>query len=232
MYFIVENLLHGEQLEKAQRVAREAAYIDGKASARAAHDVKNNAEMRVDEHYVAIVEMVERALDSSEKVNHRLFPRFRTTPIINRYDTGMYYREHIDLPIQGLQTQFGRAPGKFGQNFVRTDYSMTLFLNPPEAYDGGELEIRIGERTELVKLPAGSAVFYQTGIPHAVRTVTRGSRICAVSWFQSLIRDANIRRTLWDLFLVEKKLVQDGQQELAEQTRAVKYNMLRYLAET
>ena len=231
MFFIVENLLGGTDLEQAQRYAREAAYIDGKITAKADRDVKNNTEMQVDEQYVRLTEIIERALESSEQLNNRLYPRARSAPIVNRYDTGMYYREHIDFPIQGGRTQVGRAPGRFGQNFIRTDYSMTLFLSPPTSYDGGELEINLGERTELIKLAAGSAVFYQTGVPHAVRTVTRGSRICAISWFQSLIRDTNVRRTLWDLTCLEQQLRQSGSDAFAEKAQSVKHNLLRALAD-
>jgi PKHD-type hydroxylase len=143
----------------------------------------------------------------------------------------MFYRSHTDAPIQGAHTQLGRTPGRFGQNFVRTDYSMTLFLAAPESYDGGELELRFCDEVRRVKLRAGSAVCYSTGIPHSVCQVTRGSRIAAIYWFQSLIRDPHVRRVIWDQYELEQALLECGQTELALRASDVRKNLIRYLAE-
>ena len=80
-------------------------------------------------------------------------------------------------------------------------------------------------------MPAGSAVVYQTGIPHCVHPVTRGSRICAIYWFQSLIREPNVRRALWDLHCLQRRLVQAGASESALQAESIKANLIRCLAE-
>lgn len=99
--------------------------------------------MRADKNYLSVVEKVGLAIERNNLINMRVVPRARTNPIINRYDKGMFYRNHIDLPIQGHATQFGRAPGRYGQNFIRTDYSMTLFLSNPDSYDGGSWRCKL-----------------------------------------------------------------------------------------
>jgi PKHD-type hydroxylase len=229
MFFTVENLLGSRELECVGPLLRQAQFVDGAVTAQGGS--KRNQEMAVSQSYAELIEILNRALEISDKINMRIFPRYRTNPIINRYDTGMFYAEHIDSPIQGGTTQVGRAPGRFGQSFVRTDYSMTLFLSDPSTYEGGELCLRIAEELRTVKLRAGSAVCYATGIPHSVRPVTRGTRIAAIYWFQSYIREPQLRSALWDQRCLEHELNRAGQSELAGKAATIRSNLIRYLAE-
>jgi PKHD-type hydroxylase len=231
MFFTIPDLLPKDKLEKAREIVAHARFCDGAVTADVGKDRKNNLEMEVGEPYLRLVGILNDALDSSDRLQYRLFPRYRTTPIINRFDKGMYYQVHVDAPVQGARTQFGPAPGKFGQGYIRTDYSMTLFLSNPESYEGGELELDLGEYQRLVKLPAGSAVCYQTGISHAVRKVTMGSRVCAIYWFQSYIQDMSIRRTLWDLHCLCHKLAPVAPHQLHDDAKNIELNLIRYLAQ-
>ncbi|PWC14050.1 2OG-Fe(II) oxygenase [Brenneria corticis] len=230
MFFIIENILKPNDVFEVQRLLNIAGFLNGSATADVDSSVKNNLEMKADKDYLSIVGLVNSALENSDDVNMRIAPRARTNPIVNRYDKGMFYHNHIDLPIQGGQTQFGRAPGRYGQNFIRTDYSMTLFLSNPDSYDGGELALEIEDELKLIKLPAGSAVFYSTGIYHAVQPVLRGSRIAAVCWFQSMFQNAQVRKLHWQQYCLEKRLREQGGTELYEQAAAVRNNLVRYLA--
>jgi PKHD-type hydroxylase len=231
LLFIVDDLLSTDALAEVNELIRKATFTDGRITANVPITTKNNAEMDVGDVYLRVSSILNAAVETSSKVITRIVPRFRTNPIINRYGTGMFFREHTDAPIQGGVTQFGRTGGRFGQNFIRTDYSMTLFLSDPASYDGGELELRVMEDTKTVKLRPGSAVCYATGIPHAVRTITRGSRIAAIYWFQSMIRDVQIRHVLSEQCDLEERLTQIGQHELAERARSVRNDLVRYLAE-
>ena len=56
---------------------------------------------------------------------NRVYP-----PLFNRYEGGMHFGSHVDGAIRIV-------PGHGAR--VRTDVSITLFLSPPEEYDGGEL---------------------------------------------------------------------------------------------
>ena len=57
---------------------------------------------------------------------------------------------------------------------IRTDLSATLFLTPPEDYDGGELIIEDTYGTQCVKLPAGIWSCIPVTSLHHVQPVTRG----------------------------------------------------------
>jgi PKHD-type hydroxylase len=232
MFFFIEDILNTSEVQRVDDLIRRAEFVNGAISAAGVgKETKSNREMEVSDSYVSLVQLLDHALELSQPVNMRLLPRFLTNPIVNRYDVGMFYAEHIDAPIQGGVTQFGRSPGRFGQSFIRTDYSMTLFLSDPGTYDGGELELRLLGESKLIKLRAGSAICYSTGIPHSVRQVTRGFRIAAIYWFQSLIRNVQIRSELWDQYCLEDELARAGQRELAEKAASVRNNMVRYLAE-
>src|SRR5690606_35849208 len=92
----------------------------------------------------------------------RVFP-----PLFNRYDEGMKFDAHVDNAIRFVA----------GANVrVRTDISATLFLSPPEDYDGGELLIEDTYGAQTVKLPAGHMVLYPATSLHRVAPITRGSR--------------------------------------------------------
>jgi PKHD-type hydroxylase len=82
---------------------------------------------------------------------------------------------------------------------IRTDLSCTLFLSAPDEYDGGELAIDDTYGTNHVKLNAGDMVLYPSTSLHAVTAVTRGTRIAAFFWLQSMIRDDAQRTLLFDL---------------------------------
>jgi PKHD-type hydroxylase len=77
--------------------------------------------------------------------------------------------------------------------------SATLFLNDPEDYDGGELEIESSFGAHSIKLAAGDLILYPASSQHRVTQVTAGCRSCAVFWLQSMVRDSSQREMLFDL---------------------------------
>ena len=143
-------------------------------------------------------------------------------PIFNRYDLGMEYGEHVDNSIMGAPV-----------TTIRSDIAATLFLSDPADYDGGELTVRDTYGVHAVKLPAGSSVGDPGSSAHPVAPVTRGSRLVAVLWVQSLVRDEPRRRALFELDLsigaLRKKLPEAP--ELAALT-GLYHNLLRMWAET
>jgi tetratricopeptide (TPR) repeat protein len=80
-----------------------------------------------------------------------------------------------------------------------TDLSATLFLTPPESYEGGELVIDSDFGREAAKLAAGDLIIYTSTARHRVTPVTRGVRVSCVFWIQSLIRDDLQREQLFEL---------------------------------
>ncbi len=148
----------------------------------------------------------------------RVFP-----PLFNRYDGGNSFGTHVDNSIRQI-------PGT--PHRVRTDLSATLFLTPPEQYEGGELVTEDTYGAHSVKLPAGHMILYPSTSLHHVRPVTQGSRISSFFWIQSMIRDDNQRTLLFDLDLAIQRIASDAPEHpSAVQLTGVYHNLLRMWAE-
>jgi PKHD-type hydroxylase len=116
---------------------------------------------------------------------HKVFP-----PLFNRYEGGGRFGTHVDNAIR-IQR---------GSDFrVRSDLSATLFLSDPDSYDGGELAIEGQFGRQTVKLAAGDMILYPASSLHHVTAVTRGTRLASFFWVQSMVRDAEARRMLFEL---------------------------------
>ena len=116
---------------------------------------------------------------------HKVFP-----PLFNRYEGGGRFDTHVDNAIRMQR----------GTDFrLRSDLSATLFLSDPESYDGGELVVEGAFGEQRVKLPAGDLILYPASSLHHVLPVTRGRRVASFFWIQSMVRDTEARRTLFEL---------------------------------
>ena len=82
---------------------------------------------------------------------------------------------------------------------LRADVSYTLFLSDTTEYDGGGLQLG-PDGGSAHRLPAGGLILYDSGTPHQVETVTRGTRLAAVGWIQSVIRDPAQRELLGSFY--------------------------------
>jgi PKHD-type hydroxylase len=82
-------------------------------------------------------------------------------------------------------------------------------------------------------LPAGDAIVYPASSLHRVEPVTRGARVAAFFWIQSLVRDEARRGTLLQLDTAIRRLTADGADANAvKQLTGVYHNLLRQWAET
>jgi PKHD-type hydroxylase len=145
-------------------------------------------------------------------------------PLFNRYAGGQAFGMHIDNAIRIRR----------GTDFrIRSDLSATLFLEPPEAYEGGELVIEDQFGVQSVKLPAGHMLLYPASSLHRVEPVTQGTRTASFFWIQSMIRDDGARRILFDLdSAVQSVAATQGQGDAAVvQLTGVYHNLLRRWAE-
>jgi PKHD-type hydroxylase len=149
---------------------------------------------------------------------HTLPPRF------NRYTGGGHYGFHVDGAVMAL-------PGNAGQ--LRSDISCTLFLADPDEYDGGELIVSDTYGEHEVKLPAGDLIVYPSSSLHRVAPVTRGERLAAFFWVQSLIRCDQQRRLLYELDTAIQTLTRsDADAAAVLQLTGLYHNLLRQWAET
>jgi PKHD-type hydroxylase len=145
-------------------------------------------------------------------------------PLFNRYAGGQAFDVHVDNAIRI------RRGGDFR---VRTDLSATLFLADPESYDGGELVIEGAFGAQQAKLGAGDLLVYPATSLHRVAPVTRGTRIASFFWIQSMVRDGEARRSLFELDQAIQTIAADrGQDDHAIiQLTGVYHNLLRRWAE-
>lgn len=196
----IKNLLSTEQLDNIRGHLAKGEFIDGKLSAgAAANRVKANQELSQGGQLTEYLNnMVMGALVGHPTYQAAVMPLRVASAIYARYLPGMQYGDHVDDPIMGL------AGGRY-----RTDVSTTVFLNGPEDYDGGELAINTSYGEHRIKLNAGDAVTYPSSSLHHVSEVTRGERLVAVTWAQSMIREPAQRELLFTLYQAKEKLLQD-----------------------
>jgi PKHD-type hydroxylase len=144
-------------------------------------------------------------------------------PLFNRYQGGHSFGTHVDNAVR-------QVPGTPMR--IRTDLSCTLFFTGPEEYDGGELVVEDTYGLHQVKLPAGDMVLYPSTSLHHVTPVTRGARVAAFFWLQSLIRDDARRTLLFDLDTSIQQLNgENPEHPVAVQLTGVYHNLLRQWAE-
>lgn len=170
----------------AIRAAAEAARFEGgKATAgRLAREGKNNAQAQPSPELDALLKRVTDALLRQRTFASAARPKQIAGLLLSRYEPGQAYDTHVDDAIMR-----GR----------RTDLSFTLFLTPPDDYDGGALVLEDPLEARHVKLAAGDAILYPSGAPHRVEPVTRGRRLAVVGWVTSWVRDPARREILFDL---------------------------------
>lgn len=155
----------------------------------------------------------------SAALPHKIFP-----PVFNLYSETQEYGYHVDAAIM-------RIPGT--QDVLRSDISMTVFLNDPDQYEGGELVISTEFGEQQVKLPAGHAVVYPSSSLHKVNAVTKGQRIAAITWMQSMVPDTSLRQTLYQLDRSIQNLIADNKTNRQELDRLhnVYHNLIRQFSQ-
>ena len=222
MLLVIPGVLKADEVQAVMRELQGGAYEDGRVSAGLiAREIKNNLQIKRDaEAMKRCGPLMLEALRRNGTFYAAALPHRIHGPLFNRYDVGMTYGLHVDNAIMGDE-----AP-------VRTDVSATLFLSAPEQYDGGELVIQENVGDKRIKLPAGGMVVYSSTSAHRVEPVTRGTRLAAVFWVQSMVRDEPKREILFDLSEVLGAVRgRIGTGELSALT-AVYHNLLRTWADT
>lgn len=189
MLICIPDILNGDQLAKLVSLMDRQNFIDGRETAGwAAKGVKDNKQVASNSRdYAAMQAMVTEALAANPFFAMAAMPRTMRPILFSRYTEGMGYGAHVDNALMGEAPQ------------TRIDLAFTLFLSDPQSYEGGDLEIDEPAGTRSFKLPAGAAILYPANSVHQVATVTAGRRDVAVGWIQSLIREADKRRVLFEL---------------------------------
>jgi PKHD-type hydroxylase len=168
-----------------------APWVDGRQTVGAqGAQVKRNRQLDAGSEVAReLSQAVTSALFRQPRFVSAALPRQVLPPFFNRYGGGEHYGDHVDGAIRFLPD---------GQP-MRTDVSATLFLADPQEYDGGDLVVRDTYGEHLVKLPAGDLILYPSTSVHRVEPVTRGERVAAFMWVQSMVRDVGQRLQLFEL---------------------------------
>jgi PKHD-type hydroxylase len=223
---ILPNLLNAAEVEQARSLLAKAPWADGRIGAGSqAVQAKNNEQLPSDcDEAKAIGGLVLRALDRSPQFLAGCLPRKVFPPRINRYTGGSnYYGKHVDGAIR-----FAEAGVR-----VRTDLSCTVFLSDPADYDGGELTLHEPGNARQVKLPAGHAVIYSGTHVHEVTPVTRGERLAAFFWIESMVRSDAQRRLLHEFDLALTALRDShGESDSTVALVGTYHNLLRMWADS
>ena len=192
MMLHVPNVLTPDQVADLRRRLDATDWVDGRETVGPQGAlVKRNRQLPetspVSQELGAIVL---KALAAQPLYFSAALPLRTVPPLFNRYEGGEHYGDHIDGSVRSV-------PGTGLR--LRTDISCTLFLTPPEDYDGGELVVVDSYGTHEVKLPAGDLIVYPASSVHRVEPVTRGARVCSFFWVQSMVRDDWRRSMLFEL---------------------------------
>jgi len=222
MLTIIPDVLSGKEVREICKIAASGTFVDGKATAGyRAKRVKNNAQMKKQsDDEKSLNTMLRDKLFQNSQFKAVAFPSRIAMPLISRYVPGMEYGLHMDDAVMNKT------------NPLRTDISVTIFLNNPTDYEGGELVMESPFGTQELKLPMGAAAVYPSSTLHRVAPVSRGERLVAVTWVQSRVRDVRQREILADMDKVAK-LLSKTKPEAAETDLAFKSygNLLRMWAD-
>lgn len=176
---VVERFLAPDSLAMYRQYLRGCSFEDGGASAGPwARPLKRNKQADAEQARALGAQLVRQLFDET-RVARAVYPHRAVQPVFNRYDEGDAYGRHEDNPIQ---------------SGLRADVSFTLFLSEPDEYEGGAL--RVGDAGTPHRLAAGDLLLYDAGTPHEVEPVRAGTRLAAVGWLQSVVRDPERRQML------------------------------------
>jgi PKHD-type hydroxylase len=225
MLLRIAQALNADELQQVRSLLRDGGWADGRVtagdqSARA----KNNQQLPEDSpaaqqaRHVVSVALARNPMFVTGALPKSVYP-----PLFNRYSgASNAFGDHID---NAVRTHAATA------RHVRTDISCTLFLSPPESYDGGELVVNDTHGEQRLKFEAGDLVMYPGTSVHRVEPVTRGERLACFFWIESMVRRDDQRRLLYELDMAILTLRQGGDSAETVKLTGVYHNLLRMWAD-
>jgi len=221
----IPGLLDAPRLAAIDGLLREASWEDGRVTAGfQSAQVKHNLQLAQGSAAAQQAgDTILRALERHPDFISAALPRHVYPPLFNRYEPGMSFGAHVDNAVR-------QVPGTHHR--LRIDLSATLFLSAREDYDGGELIIEDTFGAHAVKLAAGDMVLYPASSLHRVQPVSRGARVAAFFWVQSMVRDDGERTLLFEMDTTIRELTAAAADEGALlRLTACYHNLLRRWAD-
>lgn len=198
MFIFISDVLDRAALSS---IRGQIAGLDFQSGARTAgwhaKDVKANRQAAPSALLRQVQRTIANAIENHDLVKAHAYPRRIAPPLISLYGAGEHYGPHVDDALMGSPP-------------MRTDLSATLFLSDLEDYEGGELVIETAAGEDAIRLPAGSMVLYPSTCLHHVAPVTKGERLVAVTWIESLVPDHGQREILFDLARAKRSLYEES----------------------
>ncbi len=226
MLLQIPDVLNGRQVAEIRRLLGAADWIDGNAtSGEQSAQAKRNRQLPEDSELAQqLGQVVLTALSRSPLFISAALPQKVFPPLFNSYAAGETFGAHIDNAIRRVRGTDQR---------VRSDLSATLFLSGPADYDGGALQVHDTFGCHEVKLPAGHMALYPASSLHEVTPVSRGERLAAFFWVQSMVREDAARSLLFDLDTSVQALAGERGQKDPPVIRltGIYHNLLRRWAE-
>ena len=222
MLLRIKGLIPSDKLAIVREILDSAHFVDGKLSAgKEAVNVKNNEELPQNHPEMArLNNIVMGHLVNHPVYQYGVLPHRIAAPFYARYTPGKQYGYHVDDPIMGQADRY------------RTDVSITVFLNEPDEYEGGDLTLMTATGEARHKLPAGDALLYPSGSLHQVAPVSKGSRLVAVTWAQSMIPDPAQRELLYNLGQARDELIEkEPDAEVTQKISTSYINLVRMWAD-
>ncbi|NQY98934.1 MAG: Fe2+-dependent dioxygenase [Henriciella sp.] len=197
MLISISDVLNADQLADVTSAFDRLVWKDGAETAGpVARQVKRNQQADLTRTVGPKVEQIlSAALKQNPVLKAAAQPERFSSLLISKTGAGGGYGLHVDNAFM-----------RVGDGSMRTDLSFTLFLSPPEDYEGGELVIEHAGATQTLKLGAGDLVLYPSSSLHQVTDVTSGTRLVCVGWIESRIQRADDRETLFDLINLKAEL--------------------------
>lgn len=224
---VIKDVLSPLQLQQLNHVIAKQTWVDGRTTGgQQSNSVKNNQQLSPDAPIVRGLEdqvltaLAQHPVFISAALPLKIFP-----PMFNRYSVGETYGLHVDNAIR-------IPPGSSAR--IRTDLSATLFLTDPDRYEGGDLVIEDHFGAQPVKFAAGDMILYPSTTLHRVTPVTQGERISCVFWLQSMVRNNEQRKMLFDLDQSVQSLTSLHGNDAQDVMRlsGIYHNLIRQWAET
>jgi PKHD-type hydroxylase len=185
----IKKIVPEDEVDALTAALGGASFVSGKATATpAAKRIKNNLQLPPETDVARRgARTLLGLLDASAPFQAATLAVAATTPRFCRYEAGMGYGDHRDIPMMD-----GREP-------IRTDIAVTISLTGAGMYQGGDLVIESDGAAQRWKGDAGDCVVYPANTQHRVEPVTGGVRLVAIMWIQSAVRDPNKRRILFEM---------------------------------
>lgn len=190
----IYKILTPEKAQEVRTLLDTQEWQQGKArTEKLTGSVKQNFELKPGEHGALVTELskqVTQAIAQSHELMHDTLFKQMMSCKFNKYcepaqgapEPGGAYHRHTDAPFMGK---------------VRTDFTAVLALTPKDDYEGGDHHVVDPHQGEMIFRPdVGELMIYETGYPHWVDPVTKGSRVSALTWIESTVMGVKERALL------------------------------------